>query len=187
MERACQPGNNEAWDEFVFYYRRFIFYLLNRIGVRPDDIDDLSQDILIELWKSLPTYKKEKAKFRTWLSAIVRHQAGRYLAKRIRRDKLVTTTEKDHLEATAADLATDEFEEMVNKEWGIYLSNLAMTNVEKVYRGNAIQVFKMSIKGMKVEAIAEELGVTVNTVYTLKRRVKSRLLKEVQNLKTNLE
>ncbi|WOO43632.1 sigma-70 family RNA polymerase sigma factor [Rubellicoccus peritrichatus] len=187
LQRACQPDNNEAWDEFVFYYQKFIYYLLNRIGVGSNDIDDLAQEILLELWKSLPTYKKEKAKFRTWLSAIVRHQAGRYLSRKIRQQKVISASEHERVEFNAVDAANNEFEEMVNEEWGIYISNLAMKNVEKVYRGHAIEVFNMSIKGKSVESIANELGITTNTVYTLKRRVKSRLLKEIQHLKANLE
>ena len=45
----------------------------------------------------------------------------------------------------------------------------------------------MSLEGKSVESIAKTLSIKVNTVYILKHRVKKVLLKEIQQLKKDLE
>ena len=51
--RAKDPTDEEAWAEFVKYYEKFIFHLLHRLNINADDFNDLVQEVLIKLWKSL--------------------------------------------------------------------------------------------------------------------------------------
>ena len=58
LQRACDLHDEVAWEEFVGHYRRFIFYILRELGVDPDDIEDLAQQILISLKRDLAGYDR---------------------------------------------------------------------------------------------------------------------------------
>ena len=62
-----------------------------------------------------------------------------------------------------------------------------MERAKMVFSGNAIEVFQLSLKGKDVEEIAIQLHIKTNTVYTLKHRVKTVILKEIKQLKHDLE
>lgn len=72
LQRACDLGDDQAWEEFVQHYRRFILYILHRMGVAERDVEDLSQQILVALTRDLPGYDSSRTRFRTWLSVVIR-------------------------------------------------------------------------------------------------------------------
>jgi len=80
-----------------------------------------------------------------------------------------------------------ELDERVEQEWQEYVVGIAMERASKVFSGNAVEVFQLSLNGKSVEDIASQLNIKVNTVYILKHRVKAVLLKEIQQLKHDLE
>ena len=83
IQRATDLKDEEAWKEIVNQYRHFILCVLNQLGVSRDDLEDLSQQILIALTQSLPRYDRNRAKFRVWLSSIVRNKANSYFRKHL--------------------------------------------------------------------------------------------------------
>ena len=76
LQRAVDLDDGKAWDQFVGQYRRFILCVLNQLGVPHNDLEDLSQQILIALTRDLSRYDRDRARFRTWLSTIVRNKAN---------------------------------------------------------------------------------------------------------------
>ena len=48
LQRACDVQDERAWAEFVQNYRRFILYILHQVGVAADDVEDVTQQILLE-------------------------------------------------------------------------------------------------------------------------------------------
>ena len=76
---------------------------------------------------------------------------------------------------------------MAEREWRVYITNLAMANIEQFFSGKAIEVFKLSIKGKSTQEISEELEIKMDTVYILKNRVKKRLTEEIKQLKVQFE
>ena len=80
-----------------------------------------------------------------------------------------------------------EIEQMAEKEWRIYISNLAMQNLKKIFSGNAVKAFELSVEGVPGEEIAEKLGIALDSVYNLKSRVKKRLVEEIKILREEYE
>ena len=73
IQRAQNQDDHQAWDDFVSYYESFIKMVLRKAKISLNDEDDLVQKVLLRIWKGLPNYAKEKARFRTWLSTIIRN------------------------------------------------------------------------------------------------------------------
>lgn len=183
--RAKSQDNEEAWDEFVLYYKRFIFYLLNSMNVPLNDTDDLVQNILIKLWKNLEKYEAQKAKFRTWLSTIIRNETTSYFrSKNTLKNSAIPAS--DQLEFLSPFEEAD-IEKKIEHEWKNYLSQIALERIEEAYRGQAFEVFQLSLKGHSQDEIIEMTGLTSSSVYTLKSRVKSSFIKEIKQLINNLE
>ena len=63
----------------------------------------------------------------------------------------------------------------------------AMTRVRSVFRGQAVRVFELSLDGLPAAVIAERTGLSVSSVYTLRKRVKKRLYLEIRALVAELE
>jgi len=185
IQRAQNPDDHSAWDDFVSYYKTFIKMVLNKSRISLDEADDLVQDILLKVWKSLPNYeyRKEKAKFRTWLSTVIRNTVINHLAKIKRKggDKL----ELD--ESRIMSVTESEIENVIKDEWVNYLTLVAMEKVKEVFSGQAIDVFKLSLKGRSAKEISAKLDLTEDSVFVLRSRIKSRLKKEVERLRQEIE
>ena len=185
IQRAQSQDNEEAWDEFVLYYKRFIYFLLKSLNVPLNDADDLVQDILIKLWKNLAKYESQKAKFRTWLSTIIRNETTSYFrSKAALKNSAISASDK--LEFLSPFEEAD-IEKKIEHEWKNYLSQIALERIEQAYRGQAFEVFQLSLKGHTQEQIIEMTGLTSSSVYTLKSRVKNSFVKEIKQLIHTLE
>ena len=84
-------------------------------------------------------------------------------------------------------VAVDKMDEIYQKEWEAYICTLAFENIKPKFVGNAIKVFQMTLDGVELDAIKDELGITVDTIYQLRHRVKSALVKEASQLRKKLE
>lgn len=185
LQRAADQSDEEAWNEFLKYYDRFIYFLLQKMTLQPHDIEDLHQIILLRLWENLKTYQRTDKKFRSWLALIVRNIAYDYFRSEKRRRKVFNEeVEIDNL--NDANLATT-IENNIEKEWETYMVNFAMDRLRGLFSENAIRVFEMSLEGHPATEIAAKLNMGIDSVYTLKNRVKARLIKEVHAVMSEVE
>lgn len=183
--RARNADDSEAWEEFVRYYERFIYHVLHRMNVSTSEFDDLVQNVLMKLWKSIASYDPDKARFRTWLGVVVRNAVYDQFAETQRHRKLLEN-ESEALQRLEQEPAS-EIEQLIEREWADYVSNLAMERVEKLFSEEAVKSFTMSLDGASAKEIAELLNMSTDSVYTLKSRVKSRLIKEIKAVIDELE
>jgi RNA polymerase sigma-70 factor (ECF subfamily) len=184
--RACDTGDQAAWTEFDRIYRRFIVFILGQLGVEREDIDDLTQQIMVALTRDLPGYDRKKAGFRTWLSAVIRHAALAHL-QRQRKARQRVTLAGTNPEIHGSSFNVPEIDRRIENEWATYLASLAMERVREKFQGSAMDVFERSLDGSTVESIAAETGLSVASVYTLRKRVKKRLYLEIRALIGELE
>lgn len=182
LQRAQDQDNPEAWDEFVFYYQDFLRMVLNKMNFNRSDVDDAIQEVLLKLWKALPAFKPDgSAKFRTWMSRIIRNSAIDYLRKHYKGSK----EELEHHEIKLA--AEPDIESFIKEEWEVHIVALALNRIKSLFSENAITVFEMAMKNISTEKIAENLEMSQNAVLKLKNRVKHRMVQEISQLRQKLE
>jgi RNA polymerase sigma-70 factor (ECF subfamily) len=80
-----------------------------------------------------------------------------------------------------------EINVQIEKEWATYIGTLAMKRMHNVFQGQAVEVFELGLDGMSAADIAERTGLSVSSVYTLRKRVKARLYREIRALAAELE
>jgi RNA polymerase sigma factor (sigma-70 family) len=186
LELAKSGADHLAWEELLTYYEPFIQRVLVAMGVRPDDIQDVAQLVLMRLWKDLKhyQYEPERARFRTWLSRLIRNAAvDRF--REMKRERSFVSVEL--IEQNDFLLVTSEVEMLVEEEWRANIVRLALMRLNEMFSGNAIEVFLLSLEGETSENISTQLGLSKESVYVLKHRVKKRFTEEVILLRREME
>lgn len=92
--RRCQAGDAAAWEEIVRAHHRRIYNLCYRFTGSPDDAQDLTQEVFIRIYRTLPSYESGRGSFVTWVSTVTRN----LLVDHFRKTKQERVT--DSLEAT---------------------------------------------------------------------------------------
>lgn len=71
IRRIVRRGDRKAAGLLVERYYEEIFFLVARqTGETRETVLDLTQEIFVSMLRSLPSYDREKAAFRTWLNRI---------------------------------------------------------------------------------------------------------------------
>lgn len=184
IQRAQDPNDEQAWDEFVLYYKKFIYFILNHMNISGNEIDDFVQEILIHLWKRLKSYDSDKAKFRAWLSTVIRNAAINYLKK-------VKTASKQQDQVIESlnnlnKVSVPEMERIIELEWKAYIADLTMKRLEQMFSPSVLNVFKLSLEGVTGEEIVEQTGLALSTIYTFRTRVKKVFIREMKLLMNEL-
>jgi RNA polymerase sigma-70 factor (ECF subfamily) len=127
-----------------------------------EDRRDLFQEILVQLWKSFPSFRSE-SKFSTWMYRVALNTAITSFKKDKRQpDKSGTAYENLHLAEELYDTGTDDQIKMLNSA----VSQL--TGIEK-------SIILLFLEDKKYEEIAEITGITQNYVRVKMNRIKKKL------------
>jgi RNA polymerase sigma-70 factor (ECF subfamily) len=115
---------------------------------------------------------------------VIRHAALAHL-QRQRRTQQQIVSQWPEVPEPAGD--ESELDRRIEAEWTTYLANMAMSRIREQFQGRAIEVFEMSLDGRAIDEITAATGLTAASVYTLRKRVKRRLLLEIRTLIQELE
>lgn len=185
IQRAYDLGDEDAWSTLVRQYECFIFYILQRMNVAASDLPDVSQQVLMKLTRDLRNYDQQRSKFRNWLGHIVSQTALSYFRQQEREQVRIQkfgVIQESH----ETSLAT-EFENLVQKEWADFVVTQAVERLRSIFTGKAVEVFELGLQECSAEEIAKKTGLSVSSVYTLRKRVKKRLYIEIRALIKELE
>lgn len=182
IDRARDPNDSQAWDEFTDYYANFICMVLMQLHAPQDDLEDLSQTILVKLWQNLSTVKldRDHARFRTWLGTVIRNTFYTHCSQAASRKRRDTN-------AAIANVVPPDIEDIIESEWRKHIIALVMERLNASFSGKAMSVFTMTLDGESVDDIASALELTKDSVYVLRNRVQSRFRKEARQLRSYLE
>jgi RNA polymerase sigma-70 factor (ECF subfamily) len=85
----CLRRDNAAWEQIIARFRRKIFHIAYKFTGRHDDAEDLTQEILFKVFKSLDRFNRD-ADFGTWLSSVARNYCiDHYRASKREKEVLV--------------------------------------------------------------------------------------------------
>ena len=83
-------------------------------------------------------------------------------------------------------LTNDEIEKLALQEWKTHIGKMAWENIKDSFSDKVIEAFLMASDGKSTQEISNELGVELNTVNVYRKRVRDRLLKEINILDSEL-
>jgi len=188
IERALDISEQEAWSELIKIYEPLIYNVLRSYNMQHHDVQNLVQDVLIKLTKSLGQYDSSKGKFRNWLSLIVKREALALIRKRKGiKERLNLPNSENEMEALEQSLSGQDHEEVFSREWQKYLLNMAWERVSEDFSENAQRCFELSAEGLSLAEISQKTGLAPNSVKTFKASMKRALRKEVAHLEAQLD
>ncbi len=188
IQRVQNQQDEQSWEEFVRVYRRYIYAIIRSMNISEHDTEDIQQQVLINLWNSLPKMDYEKInRFRSWLSTVTKNCVTDFIRKRTRDANRLEKASKDDTLTYLKAIRLPEIDNIAEREWEIHLTNMALENIEPLFSGKAVAAFRLTLKGKDVGEIARELDLKENSVYRLKNRVKERLIQEIRHLREELE
>ena len=104
-----------------------------------------------------------------------------------RRAAKLEKAEQSQREEYLSAIRLTELEVIAQKEWEIFLYNLAFERIKERFTGNALAAFQSMLDGESATAAAKRLEIAVDSVHRLRLRVKNRLAEEVDLLQEELE
>lgn len=183
LVQVKDPGNQEAWEQFVQMYRPVILRIALAKGFQHADALDLVQQVLFAVSSAIGRYQRNapNTKFRHWLSRITRNATVNALTRKPRDIASGGSSVMQLLEEMPGrDLAT---EELITLEYRRELFLQAARIVRSAVSDETWQLFERTvIEEQSIEATARQFNRSVGAVYTARSRVMYRLKEAVQKL-----
>jgi len=133
----------------------FVWRSLRRLGVRPEELDDATQDVFIVLLRRRGEFQGQSS-HRTWLFGIAHNVSHEYRRKRQRAERLTPVTD-DHQEKSASPL------DRASSAEALRLVDSFLASLDDDKRA----VFILSeLEQLSAPEIASALSVKLNTVYS---------------------
>ena len=165
-------------QSFITRYGDLIRGFAVRRGLQPADCDDVVQEVMARLTRSLPEFEYDRAKgrFRGYLKTTVLHCVVDLSCQKrgVRNvDEVSELTRK----ASGSPDVEDDWE----LEWRRYHLRLAMHAVESEFNSRDIAAFRAySIEGHGVGTVATSLSMSSDQVYQAKSRILKRVCEVIE-------
>jgi RNA polymerase sigma factor (sigma-70 family) len=189
LQRVRRQYDQAAWEEFVHYYRRYVYNIASRMGLNHHDAEEVVQNVMVQLWKKLPEfeYDARKGRFRGWLCTVTGNEVKMLLRRKSRDLDRLTPDEKEELKSYLHEINESPSKELAEQEWVAYITNMAWNRVQAEFGANEKTAFEMISKGASVDEVSKKLEITTSSVYVYKKRVSDRLKQEIIRLNRELD
>ncbi len=165
LVRLAMAGDSQAFTQLAERVAPLLLGMARR-KVGRGDAEDLAQEAMLHLWKSLPNLREPQA-FYGWLSRLLRNRAHRWIERRQR--KTVVLEEARHELLLRAKSRSDKQDftdagESESKEWLAQLPDEMRLALTWKY-----------VDGLDYETIGERLSLSFHQVDYLMRRARKAL------------
>lgn len=193
LSRLRHLDDQASWQEFYDLYYRLIFSFAVRRGLTEVEAQDVVQETLLAVAKSMPTfrYDPQRCSFKSWL----RHLAEARVADHFRRRKrgggaqVVPSSDTEFFElvANTPDSAAPVPDEIWEREWQQQLMASAMERVKARANPRMFRIFHaLVVQGIAGPEVARMFDTNVAVVYVSRHRIAGLIKKEVRRLEARL-
>lgn len=179
------PANAAAWTAFERRYRPILEGFARKLDFSPDDAEEIAQQAIAEFVTAYRAgrYERDRGRLSSWLIGIARHIASdlrrrRRAEHRAGGDSLIAelprgVNEDQHL----SQIWSRE------RDAAILAEAMAVLRQSVRMEEHTLRAFELFvIRGTPAEAVAEQCGIDVDSVYVIKNRLIKRLREIVQEL-----
>ena len=177
LRNAQADPRSDAWNRFVRIYTPLISRWLNRFGVSPNDIPDLTQDVMLAAATELENFEHNgrTGAFRSWLRTVALFRCRRHWRKQKAHDAV---THFDSVNQHLNELADEESDltQQWDSEHDAFVLRGLFELLEREFDEQTLRVFfQLTINEQPPLDVATEFGVPIGTIYKSKFRVMKRL------------
>ena len=109
LVQRCLRGDGSAWELLVRQHTRRVYNLCYRFTGNSTEAEDVSQEVFLRIYRTLPRYRPADGAFPTWLTSVTRNLLVDHY-RRTRRDRITDSIddampqlEEKHSSARAPD------------------------------------------------------------------------------------
>ena len=187
LEKLKNKHDEESWEDFVFYYKGFIYVVCRKMNLNHHDSEEIVQKVLLASWGELPNFKYNKSKnFRGWLCQVTKNIVKNFFRTVSRENKKVEKASSEVQLSLSSELSLPDIEKIAEEEWTTYVASMALINIKDEFSDKILEVFIKLSEGVTVSRVAEEMDLPPNTVSVYKKRVVAKLRKEIRRLNYEL-
>lgn len=185
LEKIKNKHDDESWEDFVFYYRKFIYIICRRMNLNHHDSEETVQKVLLISWKKLPEFVyNDRKNFRGWLCQLTKNCVkDLYRVVHRHNNKLEKAAEA---EITKDFNSLPDIEQIAEEEWTTYIASMALMNIKDKFSDKVLETFQKLKNGVSSTDVSEEMGIPRNTVNVYKKRVIAKLRQEIRRLNYEL-
>jgi len=184
LQRLQQTDDPETWNRLVTLYAPLLNSWLRKYDVQNSDADDLVQEVLMAVSKDLITFEHSgrPGAFRAWLRSMMVNRLRDFWRSRDRRPQAIGGSDME-LRLSQLDDPASEMSQLWNREHDLHVAGQLLALTEPNFTPETWTAFtRVAIQGHRADAVAKELGISVNAVFIAKSRVLSRLRQEAAGL-----
>jgi RNA polymerase sigma-70 factor (ECF subfamily) len=181
---GIKESQEEAWARMSLLYAPLVYLWCRQTGLQASDADDVVQEVLRTVASRVGQFERNRAEgsFRGWLRTITRNKLGDFIRADRRRQQVAGrrivpedfSATNDSKSESAGEGATDETRFVFNR-----VLKLIRTKCEEpTWRA----FLRVVLDGASPRDVAEELNMSVESVYQAKSRVLRRIRDELREL-----
>lgn len=184
LDRLRCSDESANWNRLVEVYTPLIRAWLRKYDVQDNDVDDLSQEVLLAVSKDLKAFEHQgqAGSFRRWLKTILINRLRKHWRGRDRRPQARADSVIDERLAALDDPAS-QITQIWNRQHDQYVLKQLLALTEPHFTSTSWKAFcRVALEGAKPDVVAKELKISLNAVCLAKSRVLRRLRQESEGL-----
>jgi len=172
--KRAQAGDSAAFNEIVLAYRKRIMGTITRLIARPEDVEDVAQEVFLRLYFSLDQLRTAEV-FEPWLHRLTTNAAYDYLRKQRRRQefRMSDLSEQQVVMADASAGGKVEQEEQYNKR----IREAVDALLSSVSEADRTLLVMKEVEGFSLKDLEKIYRVNENALKVRLFRARQRVLK----------
>ena len=168
---AYRHGSADAFDDLVRSYETTVHRLLAQLNVGPADVEDLTQDVFLRLYRNLHRFRGQSS-FYTWLYRITINVFFDHNKKRKRADARLRRLQNAMIDVSAAVPDPHDPFRATHDRLTTETFHRALADLPEPFRD---VVALREVADLSYEEIALQTGISVGTVRSRLSRARARL------------
>ena len=172
--KRAQVGDSAAFNEIVLAYRKRILGTITRLIARPEDVEDVAQEVFLRLYFSLDQLRTPEV-FEPWLYRLTVNAAYDYLRKQRRRQeyRMSDLSEQQMMMADALAGGRAEHDEREQKKVRESVDAL----LGAVSEADRILLMLKELEGLSLKELEKIYNINENALKVRLFRARQRVLK----------
>jgi RNA polymerase sigma-70 factor (ECF subfamily) len=177
IQRA-KAGDDAAFNQVITAYRKRIFGTVARLIGRPEDVEDVAQEVFLRLYYSLDQLRTPEV-FEPWLYRLTVNASYDYLRKQRRRaeSRMADLSEEQVMMADAAAGGKNNADEQRRKQARELVDSL----LGAVSTEDRILLMLKEVEGRSIKELEQIYGVKENALKVRLFRARQRVLKAFES------
>lgn len=180
-----------SWEEFYRMYRRLVYGLATRSGLTHAEAEDVVQDVFRHVAEKIAEFESrpQRGAFRRWLMNQTRWRIADRFRERLRSSAVLGAPTDANGASTQPDIellaapGAGQLESLWESEWQHHVLQTALERLARRVPAKHFQAFDLcSRQGWTPRKVADELGLTLATVYMYNHRLTKQLRAEVKRI-----